>query len=366
MAKKILLLSDINSAHTRKWAEALAERGLEIGIFSLRNSDSDWFKKHKNISILSDSRISAKTFHKASIKKFVYLKLLPKLKKVIKEFKPDILHAHYATSYGLLGRLSGFHPFFISCWGSDVMNFPNRGFFQKSILKSNLKSADKILATSQTIEKYIHKIINKKVIITPFGIDTAIFKPMEVQSVFDADQIVIGAIKSLEKIYCIDILIRAFAELKKKVKNIKLLIVGEGTQRDELATLANQLQIEKDILFTGKIAHNEIPAYHNMIDIFVNISEYESFGVSVLEAMACAKPVVVTDTGGLNEIIQNDSIGFKIPVKDIQLLVSKLLLLIADKELRSKIGNNARQYVLDNYNWKNNLEIMISEYEKIA
>src|SRR5579872_1122148 len=115
MTKRILFLADVNSTHTRKWAESLAERGFEIGVFSLRNPDNDWLKKYKNIFLLSDSKTSAKTFHEVSLKKSVYLKLLPKLKKAIKEFKPDILHAHYATSYGLLGRLSGFHPFFISC-----------------------------------------------------------------------------------------------------------------------------------------------------------------------------------------------------------------------------------------------------------
>ena len=361
--KRILFLADVNSTHTRKWAISLAEKGFIIGIYSLGKSEKDWFTE-KNISVFcagtANTKFSATTFSKIS-----YLKVIPQLKKIIIKFQPDILHAHYATSYGLIGAITNFHPFIISAWGSDVMSFPNKSFLYKYILKNILSKADEILATSPTIEKHIKLVINRNVVITPFGVDTEVFKPTIVKSLFNENDIVIGTIKSLEKVYCIDILIEAFAKIKNVYKNSKLLIVGEGTLRKELEIIAKTNNCtEKEIYFAGKIDHTEIPFYHNMIDIFVNISEYESFGVSVLEAMACGKAVIVTDTGGLGEIVEDDSVGLKIPIRNVDALYSKLKFLINNKTICENMGNRARKLIEEKYEWEKSVETMISVYNK--
>jgi glycosyltransferase involved in cell wall biosynthesis len=228
-----------------------------------------------------------------------------------------------------------------------------------------LSKADTLLATSRTIEKYIHEIVRKEVVITPFGVNTDIFKPLQ-KKLFKENDIVIGTIKSLEKNYCIDVLIKAFAIIKGDYRNLKLFVVGEGTQRKELELLAQHENINADeIYFTGKVDHSEVCNYHNMIDIFVNISEYESFGVSVLEAMACEKPVIVTDTGGLAEIINDETVGFKIPVLDIDALVSKLRYLIENKDIRENMGSHARKLVQEKYEWNKNVLQMISIYNSL-
>lgn len=95
---KILLLSDANSSHTIKWVTSLAIRDIDILIFSLNNKHE--YNKYKNIKIKSlNEKVTKK---EGSIFKLKYLKALPLLKKIIKEYNPDILHAHYASSYGLL------------------------------------------------------------------------------------------------------------------------------------------------------------------------------------------------------------------------------------------------------------------------
>jgi L-malate glycosyltransferase len=336
---KILLLADINSSHTKKWVQALTIHGIEVSVFSL------------TAQVGSD------------ISKLSYFSASKEVKRKIAEFKPDIVHAHYATSYGLLGRKSGFHPLVISCWGSDVMDFPKKSFLHRWILKKNLSSADKILATSKTLVDAIHAVVKKDVEITPFGVDTEVFKPL---GSGEKTGLTIGTIKSLEKVYRIDMLIEAFARAKKDFPALKLQIVGQGSQRSSLEQLVERLGLKEDVLFKGAVPHAEIALLHNALDIFVNVSDYESFGVSVLEAMACSKPVVVSNTGGLAEIVKDDSVGYKIPVNDVNALVKKLLLLIDNETLRKKMGENARQWVMNQYEWKNNVSQMISVYEKLV
>ncbi|MDQ9894055.1 glycosyltransferase, partial [Acinetobacter baumannii] len=86
--------------------------------------------------------------NKSAIKKIEYLKVIKEIKKIIYDIKPDILHAHYASSYGLIGSLVNYKPYIISAWGTDTYEFPNNGFIQKYIIKYNLKKADYIFSTS--------------------------------------------------------------------------------------------------------------------------------------------------------------------------------------------------------------------------
>lgn len=360
---KILLLSDTYSEHTEKWALSLANRGLHIGIFSFNKAAYEWYN-HPNITIFfePESKINAES----TVTKLAYLKYVSILKKIIRHFNPDVLHAHYATSYGLVGALSGFHPFVISSWGTDVMKFPHKNFVAKSILKYNFRQADRLCATSNVIREYIAKISPKDVSVIPFGIDTERFKPAKQESPFGKDQFVIGCIKSLESIYKIDILMRAFYDLLRLHPNVRLLIIGEGSQEQKLKQLATELELGKRVMFTGRVPYHEIPYHYNMLDALVNISEYESFGVSVAEAMACGVPVVVSNVGGLAEIVERDEIGLRVPVNDVEATTQALKLLVEDPDLCKRLAEQGRKHVLQKYNWSKNLDDMIALYRELV
>lgn len=359
---RILLLSDISSEHTEKWAVGLAGKGIEVGIFSLIRPAYNWYLKHPHITYLNPQQNSA-TFH-SLYSKIAYLKVIPGLKKAIRKFRPDIVHAHYATSYGMLANLSGFRPYFISAWGTDVMKFPEQGFLNAAILRNNLNHAAAVCATSNTIKEYIAKVSSCEVHVIPFGVDLNVFKAKETESIFDKDTLVISCIKSLEKIYQVDVLLRAFALVKEKHASVKmaLLIVGPGSERKALEKLSDELGIAAQVTFTGRIDFEKVPDYFNMSDIVVNISEYESFGVSVIEAMACEKPVIVTDVGGLREIVDDGINGKKVPVGDAEAVAAAISELLQSKETRQRMGREGRKKVEMKYRWQDNLDAMIALY----
>ncbi|HEU4719050.1 MAG TPA: glycosyltransferase [Bacteroidia bacterium] len=367
MARKILLLADADSAHTRRWALALAERGFGIGIFSLRKSVAGWAKGISNIRIYDEHALSDDTFHSNVWSKLAYFRMTPKVKNAIAGFKPDVVHAHYATSYGLLGRKSGFHPLVISAWGSDVMDFPSKGRLMKNMLRKNFAAADALLATSPTIVKYMNAITGKKIIITPFGVDTSVFRPLEKERKREDGKIVIGLVKSLEPVYNVSVVIDTFGALLRNNpgRKIGLLIVGDGTQRKMLEEKVREMHIGEQVTFAGKVDHREVPLWHNRIDIFVNISAYESFGVSVLEAMACEVPVIVSDTGGLSDIVDEGVQGFRVPVNDIAATTLAMEKLVTDADLRMRMGKAGRLKVSEKYEWENNVGEMIDVYNSL-
>lgn len=362
---RVLFLSDPNSTHTIKWSTSLAREGLEItviGMSSLRVAD---YQGHDNIEIVTLGE--AVTRREGAVSKAKYLKALPVLRRQLRSFRPDVLHAHYASSYALIGALSGFHPFVVSVWGSDIFSFPRRSPLHRAIMGFNLRRADRILATSHALARETQEYTAKRVAVTPFGIDTQAFKPEEVESFFDRDDIVVGTIKALEAEYGIEQLIRAFALIRQRNETVplKLLIVGGGSLETQLKELSGKLGIGDMVVFTGRVEHARVAQFHNMISVFVAVSESESFGVAVLEACACERPVVVSNVGGLPEVVQDGVTGFVVPRGDVAKTSEAIERLVLDEELRRRMGRTGRQRVLALYDWKDSVALMIETYGEL-
>lgn len=363
---KVLILSDAASSHTIKWANSLSRAGIAVYLFTLAGYDPEQYDKKIRIytSGLSN-QIKSNSF--GSPVKAIYLFSIIKIKRLIKKIKPDVVHAHYISSYGLLGRLCGFHPLYISVWGSDVTNFPDAFFFYKYVLKFIFEKADKIYSTSNWMASHCTQYTSKEISIIPFGIDTAIFKKLKMNNSNRSDKTVIGTVKVIDKNYGIEFLLKAFKILKIKFPKIpmELLIVGDGALRSEIEKLAINLDISCDCRFTGHIPYNQIQNYHNQIDIEVFPSINESFGVSVLEASACENPVVVTNVGGLREVVDNNNTGYIVSAQnefEIAVAIENLLL---NKPLCKNMGSAGRDWVIKFFNWDDCVNRMICEYKKV-
>lgn len=363
---RLLILSDPSSSHTQKWANSLKRKGLEILIYGLNDVVSENLLDGLQVRCLSVKRdISNKS--DGSISKVVYLKALPDIYKIIKDFRPDILHAHYLTSYGFLGALSQFHPFVVSVWGSDIFTFPRKNIVYKKLVQFNISKAERILSTSNIMAEEINKYTTRKIEVVPFGIDLSNNYKAIGKFLFKDTDIVIGTVKLLENIYGIDLLIRAFRILKDKYPHLpmKLLIVGDGSQKNALKDLVSRFNLQRDTIFTGYIPHKEIMKYHAEIDIPVFLSRQESFGVSVLEAGFCSKPVVASEIPGFKEIIDNGYNGLLVSSENPSSAAEAIERLIFDRNLRSQLGNNAKDRVMEKYDWSQNVSKMIEIYESL-
>ncbi|QKJ64820.1 glycosyltransferase [Flavobacterium sp. M31R6] len=363
---KILLLSNANSIHTKRWATSLAQRNIEICLFSLEKNEDMEYEKFSNIIII-DGGFQNNSSKDGEISKITLIQYLPKLLKVIKNFKPDIVHAHYATSYGLLGALCGFKPFILSVWGSDIYDFPKISFIHKLMIKFNLYRADEILSTSHVMALETNKYTKKRIHITPFGIDLSKFRKIETNSFFSSEAIVIGTVKTLSSKYGIDYLIKAFKIVKEDNPSLqlKLMIVGEGEDKTKLVNLCENLDILNDVNFVGKVENYLVPNYINMMDIYVALSNSESFGVAIIEASACEKPVVVSNVGGLPEVVANNETGFVVESKNPQEAAYTIEKLILDKSLRITMGKAGRERVKKLYDWEDNVDLVIGIYSKV-
>jgi glycosyltransferase involved in cell wall biosynthesis len=146
---------------------------------------------------------------------------------------------------------------------------------------------------------------------------------------------------------------------------LKLLIVGGGSLENKLKELVKNLIDKGKIVFTGHIPHNKVSDYHNMLDIAVFPSISESFGVSVIEASACSKPVIISNVGGMPEVVDNNITGIIVKPSDENDLAAAIEKLILDSNLRINMGEKGRERVIKHFYWQNNVDTMISHYESI-
>ena len=364
---KVLLLASLSSAHTIKWANGLAMKGCSVVVCGLNSNfdKSQYSSAIKLVNIKFPEKILISK--KGSLNKILYLAAMPRIKKIIKQYKPDLLHAHYASSYGLLGMLTGFHPYIVSVWGSDIFTFPKGSLWKSAIIRTLFNKADKILSTSNFMVAEIKKYTDKQILVTPFGIDTEQFMPRNVESIFRDEEIVLGTIKSLEPQYGIEYLLKAFKIVKENNPKLplKLLIVGGGSLEKLLKNLAVELNISNDTDFIGFVKYSEIKDYHNMIDIYVALSVFddESFGVAILEAGASEKPVIVSEMGGLTEVVENRVTGLVVPAKNPEKAAEALEYLVKNKGERVRMGKAARERILNKYDFRQNLEQMYQIYD---
>lgn len=356
---KVVFISGANSIHTVRWVNALSERGIEVVLISLKDHENTEGNINKSIKIIYLPIKGTKGYYLNSF--FI--------NKIIKNEKPDLINVHYASGYGTLGRFIKFEKKLLNVWGSDIYKFPNQSSLKKKILIKNLSSYKAIASTSHCMARETEKYIkNKEIYITPFGVDTDLFKNLNYEK--DKSKIIIGIVKTLAPTYGIEYLIKAIKKLEDILKKeifdkIEVHIYGKGYLEQELKQLTVNLNLEEKIKFLGFIKNIDVPKVINKMDIFVVPSIEESFGVAAVEAMACEIPLVVSNADGLKEVVVNNETGFIVTKKDYKAIAEKLKELILNDNLRKELGENGRKRVLELYNWNVNVENMIEIYKEM-
>ena len=344
--KRILLLSDVNSAHTKKWVSILLEKDVELAIYSLSLPEKDWYTA-KGVALLSSSGFKEDKFGSSEVSKISYLNKRKELQRVISRFRPSVVHAHYASSYGLLGALSGFHPLYTSVWGSDILLFPSNPI-KRFIVKYNLKKADKVIVSSNVLYDKALKLGVEKPIQIPFGVDSNLFTYVKREP---KDKITIGIVKSLEAVYGIDTLISAMQILRDKGDGVdyELHIIGKGSLENNLKEYARVLKVDKQVRFFSPVSQEELVSYYHQMDIAIFLSHSESFGVAVLEAQSTGLPIVVSKVGGLMQVTEENVTALWVEPSDAFGAAVALSKLATNSVLRNEMGLAGRQKVEKEY-----------------
>lgn len=356
---KIVLLSGASSIHTIRWANGLSDAGHEVHVIS-QHPPCDPFS-------------TTVKFHQFPFRGILgYFLMVPAIKKLLKQLKPDIVNAHYASGYATTVRLANVHPFVLSVWGSDVYDFPFKSALHKWLVRKNILAADTVASTSYCMAEQTRSLVPElgDIPITPFGVDMSTYAHIQ-PVVPNNEHLTIGTVKTMAKTYGIDTLIHAFAILKEKLndtdrqlaKKIRLRLIGSGPQTEELKQLTEKLGLELSVDFVGRVPHQEVQNELSKLDIYVALSRSESFGVAIIEAGAAGRPVVVSDAGGLPEVTLDGVTGLVVPRENPQAAADAIKKLVLNPQLRLQMGLAGREHVSTTYSWDTCIENMIQVFE---
>lgn len=362
---RILIASDlywpvINGVSTfaRTLAKGLADRGHEVLVIA----PSQTGRKHKetdgNYTIARTATVVFPFYQNYRISLYPY----SEVKKIIKDFKPDVMHTQsflmigqavvrYGQKYGI-PVVSTNHAMPENLMDNLKMlapiSRPIKYVLNKYIVRFNLQTDYFTMPTQSAINMFdlSHNKYNVPIEAVSNGIDLSMF------TVGDADKRVLEKLNipsnkplitflgRVDAEKHVSVLVKAFAKVVKK-KDSRLLIVGSGTDVDNLMMLANRLGIQDKVIFTGRITDEEKVELYKAGTVFCMPSPAELQSIVMLEAMASGQPVVAVDAGPLKELCQDGRNGFLCKPDDDAEIADALLKIISDPTLHDKMSRES-------------------------
>jgi len=317
-------------------AKYLARRGHEVHVVTL------WDPGLPRIQYIEGFHIHR--INIPSLKVGVSILFTPNLCILLKKIRPHIIHAQsiFMGLPSLICKKLLKIPFVVMGQGSDVYgSWP----FKSLISRLVLKNADAAIALTKDMKIQMRKIYDREIVIIPNGVETKAFSTITREEArrtlgINTYEKIILYVGRLHPIKGVKYLVKAMSIIKNYENNVKLIIIGDGEQRNYLLQLVKELNLENHIIFTGKIPHHEIPIYLKAADVFILPSLREGFSLVTLEAMAAGLPVIATRVGIVPEIIKDGENGFIVEPMNSYQIAEKCLLLLKDEKLREKMSNN--------------------------
>jgi glycosyltransferase involved in cell wall biosynthesis len=265
------------------------------------------------------------------------------------------------TKYGFYVALSGFKPFVLIIWGSDILLAPKRLFPSRLVAKLTLRRADAVIVDSEVQKEAALQLgcNPEKILKFPW------FDPNNVQAAhrltsradirrslgWTENPIVIST-RSHEPIYGVEYFVEAIPEIINKLPEARFLILGAGQLSAKLKEKVKELRVDNHVKFSGMLPREDAIAYVNAADLYVSTSLSDGTSASLLEAMTLGVPSIVTAIPGNMEWIRDEWNGCLVKVKDPHMLAEKITILLNDDDLRYKLGKNAKETIETRVNWQ--------------
>ncbi|MHA6280430.1 N-acetyl-alpha-D-glucosaminyl L-malate synthase BshA [Salinimicrobium sp. CAU 1759] len=289
------------------------------------------------------------------------LALSSKLVDMVKLHKIEVLHVHYAIPHAYAGYMAKkmleeegiYLPMVTTLHGTDITLVGNHPFYKPAVTFS-INNSDVVTSVSQSLKADTLRLfdVKREINVVPNFIDTTKYT----QSVSNCqrtmlaanDERIITHVSNLRKVKRVRDVIMIFHGIQKKLKS-KLIMVGQGPEREMAEELVHDLGLEEKVLFLGE--SHEIDKVLSYSDLFLLPSEKESFGLAALEAMVNGVPVISTNTGGLPEVNKDGFSGFLSDVGEVEEMAANALTILENDNTLKQFKENARKqsFIFDIY-----------------
>jgi len=323
--------------------------------------------KHEKLGNVNVYRVGGR-FNSANIllpKIFLPIAVFFEVIKLIRNNNYIVMHAFQASQAAGGGLLASLFypkiPFILSF--QEGKELDNQNVITRFLRRLILNNLDRATAISEYLKKYIQEIRSDlPVEVIPNGVDfdsfSRVFSYGELTALAEkydikADEKIIITVSRLVHKNGVDILLKTAGILSKKYPELKfkVLVIGDGEEKENLKNLVNKLGIEDKVIFAGSIEPKEISKYLKMSHVFVRLSRSEGLGNAFLEAMAVGTPVVGTAVGGITDFLFDGETGLVVKTNDSENAAVRIYECLSNIQLKEHLVAKARDIVRDKYDW---------------
>jgi glycosyltransferase involved in cell wall biosynthesis len=288
-------------------------------------------------------------------------------RKLLKQLKPDIVHAHYATSAGLAALVCGFHPTVVTVHGSDLtLGIKSR--IWRPLLRRIFEHADCVNAVSQDLARVVLSlgISPNKVETLTLGIDTDKFAFVERRAPDASRDLRLVCTRRLEPVFDHQTIISALSLLKEKGIKFDMTIVGDGSMLDALKQHVHAVGLDGRVSFTGKVPNDALPEILRRHDVYLSASLWDGTSLSLLEAMAMGLLPIVSDIRANSAWLNHNADGLLHKVGDAMDLADCIMQLCSNPQLAVDAAGRNREKVVERGNRQANMRRLEQIYEKLV
>lgn len=344
---RLAFIGDPNSIHVRRWAGWFAERGHDVRLL---------VPSRAKIRPGVPAAISIEPFrayYQGRFRPLGYVAEARSLRRVLARLRPDVVHAHFLTEYGWHAWISGFHPYAITVWGSDVTISLRRSRRTALYGRVALRGADLVTGDSAAL---VEDVIaagarREKTRLVQFGVDTKRFAPGADPIDLRARLELIGrrvllSPRAVTHLYRHGVAVEALASLPEDVVLLLVRYLVDEAEMAAITTLAAELGVADRVRLVDAIDHAEMPDFYRLAEVVLSIPSSDATPVTLLEALSCERPVVATDLPSVREWMGGLDPAGLVPVDDPAATARAIgrLLEMAPAE-RNEIGRRGRAIV---------------------
>jgi glycosyltransferase involved in cell wall biosynthesis len=285
-------------------------------------------------------------------------------RRLTRRIKPDLVHAGPIQTCGFLAAISGIRPLLTMSWGFDLMQDADRNGWWRWVTRYTLRHSTFFSSDAEvTRQKAVaFGMRPDRTIVFPWGVDLERFTPGKESE--HPQEFTILCSRSWEPRYGVDVLVHAFVSLARERKDIHLLLLNSGSQAADLRQVLERGGVAQQVTFAGHISQSDLPRYYHMADLYISPSHIDGSSVSLLEALACGLPCLVSDIPTNREWVVEGENGWLFPDGDAAALTAKIGLVMDKRDSLHEIRLSARHTAEERADWRLNFSRLMDTYRQ--
>ena len=362
---RVLYFTRDYTSHDHRFLSALAETEREV--YSLRLEKRGAQREDRPLPAGIQQVVWAGG--QAPVERSAYRKFSRKLREVIAEIKPDVIHAGSVQTAALVTAMSGFTPLVAMSWGYDMLMDAESTPQMKKDTQYTLDHTSVLVCDCQAVaDKAIAFGFDpQRIVKFPWGVDLTHFTPENrekdrQQLEWSTDEFIILSLRAWEPLYDVQTVVRGFIDAVRKRPELRLVLLGGGSQGNQLRQMLINAGVMEKVHFGGRVGYNDLPKYYHSADVYLSASLTDGSSVSLMEALASGTPALLSEIPGNVEWIDAET-GWFFPVGDWRALSERLI--AADEQrdhVRGKMRENARKLAEQRADWSKNFNKLMRAY----